>query len=207
MPQGSGWRCFAVVPLALMAHEARAAEVALDNSYVRVTKDGAPCAIATTPGCGDRVVVAMGDLEIKSGNAIRMLARGEVAVFLAGQSYEAPASGSYFEVAIKPGHPPVKSPPEIIPPEGNAMVYDGDRFIVYQEQLAVGATRPRHSHSQRVEIRINQGPLLEQHVDGNPKPIEPQIVNFREATIHTTHNVGDMDLRNVIVEFRPEKAK
>ena len=38
--------------------------------------------------------------------------RGEVAVFKAGESYEPPA-GAYFVVAVKPNHPPVKSPPEI----------------------------------------------------------------------------------------------
>jgi hypothetical protein len=138
----------------------------------------------------------------------RKLARGGIAVFLAGQSYQPPASGHYFEVAIKPDHPPVKSPPEIIPPAKNAMLWQGARFFVYEERLAVGDTRARHSHSQRVEIRLNQGPLLEQWVDGKPDKIPaPAIVNFREAVIHVTHNVGDMALRNVIVEFRPEAAK
>lgn len=199
------WFCLALVAA---AQPARAESVALDNAYVHVTRDGAPCASAATAGCGDRVIVAMGNIVVNSGGVRRKLTRGKVAVFTAGQSYEPPASGDYFEVAIKPDHPPVKSPPEIIPPAKNAMLWQGERFIVYEERLAVGDTRARHSHSQRVEIRINQGPLLEQWIDGNPKKIEaPAIVNFREAVIHVTHNVGDMALRNVIVEFRPEKSQ
>jgi hypothetical protein len=193
--------------LPLLAPAALASEVALDNPYVLVTHNGAPCAAAGTAGCGDRVVVAMGDLEIASNNAIRALARGGVAVFTAGQSYTPPASGDYYEVAIKPNHPPVKSPAEMIPPDKDSTIYDGDKFFVYEEKLAVGDSRARHSHSQRVEIRINQGPMLEMHVDGVAKTIEPVIVNFREPVIHTTHNVGDMDLRNIIVEFRPERQK
>jgi hypothetical protein len=196
-----------LLPLALAAPGALASEVALDNPYVLVTHNGAPCATAGTAGCGDRVVVAMNDLELGSNNAIRVLSRGGVAVFTAGQSYTPPASGDYYEVAIKPNHPPVKSPPEMIPPDKDSMIYDGDKFFVYEEKLGVGDTRARHSHSQRVEIRINQGPMLEMHVDGVAKTIEPVIVNFREPVIHTTHNVGDMDLRNVIVEFRPEGQK
>ncbi len=188
----------------LTAAPALAAEVALDNAYVHVTRDGAPCAAAGTAGCGDRVIVAMGDIEL----AGKKLARGQVAVFAAGQSYAPPASGDYFEVAIKPDHPPVKSPPEMIAPDKNAMLWEGPRFFVYEEKLAVGDTRARHSHSQRVEIRLNQGPALEQWIDGVPNKVEPpSIVNFREAAIHITHNIGDMALRNIIVEFRPEPAK
>jgi hypothetical protein len=191
----------------LVAGAARAANVALDNPYVRVTHDGAPCATAGTAGCGDRIIVAMSALEITYPGASPILTRGGVAVFLAGQSYNPPATGDYYEVAIKPDHPPVKSPPEMIPPDKDETIFDGKNFFVYEEKLAVGDTRARHSHSQRVEIRINQGPMLEQQVDGRPNPIEPSVVNFREPVIHSTHNVGDMDLRNIIVEFRPESRK
>ena len=46
------------------------------------------------------------------------------------------------------------------------IVYEGERFFIYEERLAPGDTRERHSHSQRLEIRINQGPLLRQVIDG-----------------------------------------
>ncbi len=174
---------------------------ALENDYVRVMRDTAACGTAA-PTCQDRVIVAMGNVDL-SGHKMK---RGDAAVFKPGQSYAAPTGGPFYEIAIKPNHPPVKSPPEIIPPDKNSMVYEGETFFVYEERLAVGDTRPRHSHSQRVEVRINQGPVVWQMVDGRDKPLEPPMVNWRDAMIHVTKNTGDAPLFNVIVEFRPEKA-
>ncbi|OLE30364.1 MAG: hypothetical protein AUG43_03620 [Actinobacteria bacterium 13_1_20CM_3_68_10] len=152
------------------------AAAALENDYVLVSRDDAPCAEGW---------------------------RGEVAVFKAGESYRPPTGGPFFEVAIKPKHPPVKSPAEIIPPAKNTIVYEGERFFIYEERLAPGDTRARHSHSQRVEIRINQGPLLRQIIDGKDAPQEPpSVVNFREPIIHSVTNVGDMPLWNFILEFK-----
>jgi len=182
------------------------AATALDNAYVRVSRDEAPCAQAGTPGCAERVIVAMSEIELRFGKVRRTMRRGEVAVFKADESYHLPESGAYYEVAIKPNHPPVKSPAEIIPPAKNTIVYEGERFFVYEERLAPGDTRARHSHSQRVEIRVNQGPLLRQIIEGRDAPQEPPpVVNFREPIIHTVTNVGDMALWNFILEFKPER--
>jgi quercetin dioxygenase-like cupin family protein len=184
---------------------AQAAPV-FENAYVIVSRDAAPCAKAA-PSCRDRVVVAMGDLSLGPAGSARRMKRGDVAVFKAGESYEPPAGGPYYEVVVKPDHPPVKSPAELIPPAKNAIVHDGERFFVYEERLAVGDTRARHSHSQRIEIRVNQGPLLRQIVEGRDAPLEPpSVVNFREPVIHTVTNVGDMPLWNFILEFKPEPA-
>jgi hypothetical protein len=185
-----------------------AAKPALENDYVRVSQDSAPCASAAAGRCEDRVILAMGDLTLKSGAAARSMTYGQIAVFRAGKSYEPPAGGAYFEVAVKPGHPPVKSPPELIPPPKNLIVYEAPTFFIYEEKLAVGDTRPRHSHSQRVEIRLNNGPRLHQWVEqgGKVSESEPSIVNWREPIIHTVKNIGDMPLRNFILEFLPDKT-
>jgi hypothetical protein len=180
--------------------------VALDNDYVHVARDTAPCANGSTPGCEDRVIVAISQTYVSSGAKHYRLHKGQVAVFKKGDSYTVKGS-HYFEVAIKPNHPPVKSPAEMIPPAKNQLIYDGPRFFIYQEKLAVGDTRARHSHSQRVEIRLNIGPLLDQWFDPPKPPVLPSTVNFREADIHTTKNVGDMPLRNLIVEFRPQPGQ
>jgi len=190
----------------LQANPLHAATV-LDNDYVRVSRDDAPCAQAGTPGCAERVIVAMSEIELRFGKVLRAMRRGEVAVFRTGESYRPPDAGAYFEVAIKPNRPPVKSPAEIIPPAKNTIVYEGERFFIYEERLAPGDTRDRHSHSQRVEIRINQGPLLRQIIDGKDAPQEPaSVVNFREPIIHAVTNVGDMPLWNFILEFKPERS-
>ena len=115
---------------------------ALDNDYVRVTRDAAPCAQANTIGCGDRVIVALGEIELRFGNTRRKMSRGDIAVVKPGESYEPPTGGSFFEVNIKPNHPPVQSPREIIPPEKNAIRYDGERFFIFEER-PLPATRAR----------------------------------------------------------------
>jgi hypothetical protein len=175
--------------------------VALENDYVRVSRDTAPFA---APDNGDRIIVAMAPLSFMAGDALQNLERGEFFVFGPGDSYQLPAGASFFEVAIKRDHPPVKQPAEIIPPAKNMMLYEGERFFIYEEKLEPGDIRPRHSHCQRVEIRLNSGPMLDQWFDPPRAPLQPGIVNWREPVIHTVRNVGDMPLRNLIVELTPE---
>ncbi|PYT03805.1 MAG: hypothetical protein DMF60_17240 [Acidobacteria bacterium] len=181
---------------------------ALENDYVRVMRDAAPCASARLPGCGDRVIVALGATELRFGKSHRKMTRGDIAVFKPGESYE-PPTGSYFEVNIKPNHPPVQSPREIIPPEKNAIRYDGKRFFVFEERLAVGDTRARHSHSQRVVMQLNRT-RLQQWPDGQPEifvDIVPDRAAFNPPVIHTAKNIGDAPLRGIVIEFKPEREK
>jgi hypothetical protein len=187
--------------------------VALENEYVRVTQDAAPCASATAPGCGDRVIVALGEIELRSGpssrKVTRKMTRGDIAVFKPGESYEPPTGGAFFEVAFKANHPPVESPREIIPPEKNAMRYDGDRFFIFEERLDPGDTRPRHSHSQRVVVQLNRT-RLQQLPDGESeivRDIVPDRAAFNPPVIHTVKNVGDAPLRGIVIEFKPEQRK
>jgi hypothetical protein len=187
--------------------------VALENEYVRVTQDAAPCASATAPGCGDRVIVALGEIELRSGpssrKVTRKMTRGDIAVFKPGESYEPPTGGAFFEVVFKANHPPVESPREIIPPEKNAMRYEGDRFFIFEEKLDPGDTRPRHSHSQRVVVQLNRT-RLQQLPDGEPeivRDIVPDRAAFNPPVIHTVKNVGDAPLRGIVIEFKPEQRK
>jgi len=204
---GPALACAALVAAAPAAAWAQAAgSVALENDYVRVSRDAAPCAAAVHGQCEDRVILAMGDIELFAAGALRQMKYGEVAVFKAAESYGAPTGGKYFEVAIKPNHPPVRSPAELIPPPKNLLVFEGREFFIYEEKLEVGDTRARHSHSQRVEIRLNQGPQLVQQIwrDGQVVQQHPPIVNWREPVIHVVHNIGDLPLRNFILEFIPQ---
>ena len=190
---------------ALLIWLAAANLAALDNEYVLVTRDAAPCAQAGVPGCADRVIVALGDIQVRSGETVRSLARGDVAAFSAGDSYEPPTGGPFLEVAIKPDHPPAESPGETILPEKNALRYDGDGFFVFEERLAPGDTRSRHSHSQRVIVQLNRT-VLQQWPDGAPeKQVEtvPDRVSFGLPVIHTVKNVGDTPLRGIVIEFKP----
>lgn len=179
---------------------------ALENDYVRVSRNIAPCGIASEGRCEDRVVLAMGDVTLSSDGKKRLIKRGEVAVFGAKQSYEIAVGSPFFEVAIKPKHPPIRAPAERIAAGANLALHQGKTFFIYEEILPVGDTRARHSHAQRVEIRLNNGPMLRQQVWQGGKMIEtePVIVNWREPVIHVVHNIGDAPLRNFILEFIPE---
>jgi hypothetical protein len=179
---------------------------ALENDYVRVSRNIAPCGIASEGRCGDRVILAMGDLSLTSEGEKRTMKRGEVAVFGPRQSYAIAVGSPFFEVAIKPKHPPFRAPAERIAASANVALHQGKTFFIYEEILPVGDTRPRHSHAQRVEIRLNNGPMLRQQVwiDGKMTETEPVIVNWREPVIHVVHNIGDAPLRNFILEFIPQ---
>ncbi len=183
-----------------------ATALALENDYVRVTRNAATCPQANMPGCGERVIVALDDIEIFVGYAKRNFARGEIIVFERERAFPPPV-GEFFEVVIKPDHPPVLSPPEIIPPEKNAMLYEGERFFVFEEKLAPGDTRARHSHSQRVVIQLNRT-RLQQWPDGETEkfvevPIEQP--SFSPPVIHVVKNVGDAPLFGIVIEFKPQK--
>ncbi len=110
---------------------------------------------------------------------------------------------------IKPNHPPVESPREIILPEKNSIRYDGDHFFIFEEKLAAGDTRARHSHSQRVVMQLNRT-RLQQWPDGAPEifvDIVPDRATFNPPVIHSVKNIGDAPLRGIVIEFKPEQKK
>jgi uncharacterized cupin superfamily protein len=193
-----------VVWLALSATQATS--VVLDNPYVRVNRDAAPCATAS-PTCVERVIVALGATELRSNGSARKLARGQIAAFAEGQSYTVPTGGPYVEVAFKPKRPPVQSPKEMIAPDKNAIVHDAERFFVFEERLEPGDTRARHSHSQRVVVQLNKT-RLQQWPDGEAelvRDIVPDGVAFNAPVIHVVKNVGELPLRGIVIELKPER--
>jgi hypothetical protein len=181
---------------------------ALENDYVRVTRNGAPCASAQAPGCAtDRIIVALSNVDVNALSGTRRLVRGDIAVFGPNESYVPPVGGSYFEVLLKADRPPVLSPKENIPPEKNAVLHDGDRFFVFEERLEPADTRARHTHSQRVVIQLNPT-RLQQWPEGGAEVLRDMRVDqaaFNEPVIHVVKNVGDKPLRGIVIEFKPQR--
>ena len=87
---------------ALFFLQAVPASPLLENEFVRVFKNSAPCAAAAA-SCGERVVVALGSVEVNG----QKMERGEIKAFPAGELYNAPKAGNFLEVTIKPAHPKV----------------------------------------------------------------------------------------------------
>ncbi|MEQ1881317.1 MAG: hypothetical protein ABL878_10150, partial [Burkholderiales bacterium] len=54
-----------------------ACALALDNDYVKVSRDAAPCAAMALPYCGNRVIVALDNIEIRTGETRRAMRRGD----------------------------------------------------------------------------------------------------------------------------------
>jgi hypothetical protein len=194
-----------VVLTAVVGFWLQAAAPALDNAYARATRNAAPCASAAAPGCAtDRIIVALGNVDVNSIRGTRRLTRGEIAVFGPKESYVPPVAGAYFEVVLKADRPPVKSPKEPIAPEKNSILYDADRFFVFEERLQPGDTRARHTHSQRVVIQLN-ATKLQQWPEGQAevlRDIVPDQAGFNEPVIHVVKNVGDKPLRGIVIELK-----
>jgi hypothetical protein len=182
-------------------------EPALENAYVRVMRNAAPCASAQTPGCAaDRIIVALGKVDVNSVTGTRRLERGDIAVFGPKDSYVPPVGGAYFEVVLKADRPKVLSPNDIIAPAKNSIIHDADRFFVFEERLEPGDTRARHSHSQRVVIQLN-ATKLQQWPEGEAEVIRDMRVDqpsFNAPVIHVVKNVGDKPLRGIVIEFKPQ---
>ena len=172
-----------------------------ENDYVQVFKNAAPCAPAGAT-CGETIIVALGPTEV----AGQKMVRGDLKGFKKGEKYAAPTGGDYVQVVMKPTRPAVKTPLVKIPAKGNTVIYDSERFFIFEEKLPVGGYRERHSHNQRLVININPT-QLEQKVDGQDKPvIRDSIaddVHFNEPIVHDTKNIGKLPMRNIVIELKP----
>lgn len=202
---------------ALTAALLQASPVVLDNEHVRVARNHQYCPIVI-PGCEQRILVALGDVVVGRtkthedkergtiGGSIgpaERLKRGNVVVLGRDESYTQP-TGEYLEVTIRSRRPPIKSPPILIPPDKNSILYEGSDFFIFEEKLDPGDTRARHSHRERVVIVLNKT-RLQQWPDGAPEILRDQIpddVRFNPPVVHVVKTVGDLPLRNIVIEFK-----
>lgn len=178
---------------------------AIDNPYVRVTHGEALCASVPAAGCGARVIVALDSVEIRSAAEVRRLERGGVAVFGPGESFSVPAGDGFYEVAIRPDHPPARAPAQRIQPQKNALLHENEDFFVFEERLQTGDIRERHSHSQRVVIQLNRT-RLRQWPDGAQEIVVetvPGKPSFSPPVVHKVENVGPLPLFGIVIEFKP----
>jgi hypothetical protein len=172
----------------------------LENDFVRVFKNSAPCAPAA-PACGERVLVALGTIEV-NGEKIE---RGDIKAFKAGERYAAPKTGDFLEVSIKPAHPKVMpAGPGTPPPPGNKILFDGKDFTVFSENMQVDEYSAPHSHNLRIAIFLNDT-QVQQWTDGKEETREliPDTVIWRPAVVHASKDVGKRPIHNILIEFKP----
>jgi hypothetical protein len=172
----------------------------LENDFVQVFRNSAPCASAAA-ACGERVVVALGSIDLND----QKMERGDVKVFKTGERYSAPKSGDYLEVAIKPVHPRViLARVQTPPPPDNKVLYDDNQFVIFEENLKPGETSALHSHNQRLAVFLN-ATQVQQWTDGKSevRDLVPDLVTFRDAVVHVSKDVGKIPIRNILIEFKP----
>jgi len=189
-----------ILLVALLYFQTLQASPLLENEFVRVSRNAAPCA-AAGPSCGDRVLVSLGSIEV-SGEKME---RGDVKVFKTGERYSPPKSGDYLEVVIKPGHPKAIAPSAGTPPApDNKILHDGKEFTIFEEKMEPGELSSGHSHNQRLAIFLNRT-LVQQWTDGKSETRElvPDVVTFRPAVVHVSKDVGNIPIRNILIEFKP----
>jgi hypothetical protein len=189
-----------IILAALLFFQTLPASPLLENDFVRVFRNSAPCA-AGAASCGDRVVVALGTIELSG----KKMERGDIKVFKIGEQYSPPKNGHYLEVVIKPGHPKTIVPSAgTPPPPGNKVLYDGKDFTIFEERMQPGELSTSHSHNQRVAIFLNRT-QVRQWTDGKSETRElvPDLVTFRPAVVHISKDVGNIPIRNLLIEFKP----
>jgi hypothetical protein len=193
--------------VALLYLQTLQASPLLENEFVRVSRNTAPCA-AAAPSCGDRVLVALGSIEVSG----QKMERGDVKVFKKGEHYSPPKSGEFLEVDIKPGHPKAIAPGAGTPPAPeNKILYDGKEFTIFEEKMEPGEISSRHSHNQRLAIFLNRT-SVQQWSNGQSVPtgesetreLVPDLVTFRPAVVHISKDVGNLPIRNILIEFKPQ---
>ncbi len=185
---------------ALLLFQAMQAGPLVENDYVRVFKNGAPCAAAAA-SCGARVIVALGSVEMGGVK----LERGDIKAFKPGERYSPPKGGDFLEVSIKPTHPKVMAPAAgTPPPPGNKVLYDSQEFTVFAEKMQPGEYAAPHSHNQRLAIFLNDT-NVQQWTDGKEETRElvPDTVIWRPAVVHASKDVGKLPIQNILIEFKP----
>ena len=189
-----------VILAALLFFQTLQASPLLENAFVRVYRNSAPCA-GGAASCGDRVLVALGTLELSG----QKMERGDVKVFKTGEPYSPPHSGDFLEVVIKPGHPKAVAPSAGTPPAPeNKVLYDGKEFTIFEEKMEPGEKSSRHSHNQRLAIFLNKT-QVQQWTDGKSetRDLVPDVVTFRPVVVHVSKDVGNVPIRNILIEFKP----
>ncbi len=176
--------------------------IVFENEFVTVLRN---CSMKVNNGYHARVIVALDDMVMSRKNGSHNLHRGVVEVIPANESFDVP-EGEYFEIDIKNDHPPLKEPEEWIEPKMNTMVYQDDRFRVFEERLPPGGERALHSHAQRLVVRLNDVQLTDPRTNPNGTPgggrQVPNTVKFAEPVVHVVKNLSAIPLFNIVIEFK-----
>lgn len=173
-----------------------------ENEYFKVSKN---TVAANSEKLGSRVIVGLSNVKIKFPGKNEKIARGEIAVYKENEDYKI-TNGEFIEIVVKKEHPKLTTLEKWLEPDNATILYQDDQFRVFAERLAPGATRPLHTHAQRIAVRLNSTLLTDPRFEVSTLPgAGVQVANtakFAEAMTHVVKNIGTTELNNVIIEFK-----
>lgn len=187
-------------PLSAVPDSQPARQPLVDNEFLAVWKNEAPC--GTVPArCDGSVLLALSPVRLGDG----AMQRGAFQAFAAGTHYAAPAGGDFLAIELKKGRPAGPRPAEARPAPSIAPLQDDPTFFVYIEALAPGETRARHSHGARLLVVLDGAEVAMLDASGAAGPVVKMAsdqVTFSPPTVHETKNVGTTSLRNWALEIK-----
>lgn len=108
--------------------------------------------------------------------------------------------GSAATLAVSPAGSPQDA--VAVSPQLYTVKLDNDRVRVLEYRMAPGQTEPRHDHPPFVVYFLGDAVVRSTAADGttSEQKISAGDVGWREHTTHSITNVGDTEIRALIVE-------
>lgn len=98
-----------------------------------------------------------------------------------------------------------QDPLEVADPETYQLKFENERVRVMELNLKPGSSIPEHSHPDHFVYILSGGKLKLTHPDGTVAEVEGKEgqVMWLPAETHSTVNIGDTEVKAVVVELKP----
>ncbi len=201
--------------LVLGAAAPLAAQVEIDNQWVRVERVKRDRAIESFATHGPSVLVYLTDVHLRMtdmmgvSNEINQQAGGVSFVAQAAQQVEnlsgQPLEAVYIELKEAPSQAmPVALDPVKLDPEHHIVLLENDRVRVIKTILEPHLKAPMHEHPHYVVVYLTELHTTMAMADGRniDNVRKPGEIAWRDALKHATENVGDHTAMEIQVELK-----
>jgi hypothetical protein len=201
--------------LVLSAAAPLAAQVEIDNGWVRVTRVNRDSGIESFATHGRSVLVYLTDVHLRMtdmmgvSNEINQKAGGVSFVGPASQQVEnlsgQPLEAVYVELKQPPSEAaPVSLDPVRLDPQHHIVLLENDRVRVIRTILEPHLQAPMHEHPHYVvvyltELHTNMAMSDGRNIDNVRRPGE---IAWRDALKHVTENLGDRTATEIQIELK-----
>jgi hypothetical protein len=202
---------FGILAASLCAPMLRAADVEIDNRYVRVVRtvlNGREARLMNT--AADSVMVFLSDARIRMDAQVTTRRHGDVAYFaraIGTIENFSDQRAEFIVIELKPERihsAPVKLDPVKLDPEHHTVPLENDRVRVLRTVLEPHLKSPVHDHPSYVVVYLTELHTTMKLADGSmvDNPRRPGEVAWRDAYQHQTENIGDHTAVEIQVELK-----